>query len=180
MATKTNTRAKNPGQLKLTGGQAKKPAANKANAATTKKKPAYTRNPSPGANTVLFVVGGVVAVKVIDTIIRWLAPKVAPLASVIGTGVAGFVVGNFVPRYLPLSLRPYAAIASFALYFKAGLTAWDEWVSPRLPAAFGGSAGLITAKSVTPIQDPATGNKGYEVALSNGDNAIVYDAPVYG
>lgn len=174
MATRkkgTTTRAKNPGGLRVTGG-GKKPAAKRSTAVAKRtngrKKPGYRRNPSPGANILLFAVGGVVVVKAFDAIVRYLAPTLAAPIS-IGLMAAGAFGVHAYGRKL---LGSWADVVACGLGIFAVARAWDAWVNPLLPAVLGGSPQII---STAAIKDNSTGQIGTRFYLNDGNYADTWD-----
>jgi hypothetical protein len=161
---------------------AKKPAARKNTAVAKKnsaaagrpaaKRKPVRRNPSPGANLLLFSIGGVVAVKGFDLLVRYLVPTLAAPITIIGMGAAAFGVHTWGKKYL----GSWADVVAGGLAIFAVARAWDEWVNPKLPAAFqvGANPAMQVVQTQT-IQDPATQAVGQRLYFRNGDVADVYD-----
>lgn len=176
---KGTTRAKNPGQLKLTGGTAtKKPAARKntAVAKSTRRKPAYRRNPTITSGLNLFFASaiGVGFVKLFDLGVRYIVPAAyAGLVSSVGMGAGAIGLHVYGGKIFP---QKWADIGAVALGLFGLYRAVSTWVDPHLPAALGGSAGAVSVVGApVPIQDPQTGQLGYLVRFSNGDYAKAWN-----
>jgi hypothetical protein len=175
-ATGRKTKAKNPGQLQLAGG-AKKPAAKRNTAAAKKtngRKPVRRRNPSPGTNLLLFSVGGVIAIKGFDLLIRYVLPTLAAPITIIGLGGAAFALSSWGGKYL----GKWADIGAVGLGIFAVLRAYDEWVEPRLPASLQvGASGPLQVVQQAPLVSQANPAQqlGTRMYLNNGSYVDAYD-----
>lgn len=142
------------------GGPIAKPPTGKATG--------FIRNPGPIANALLFAVGGAIALKSFDLGMAKLSPGLStPITIAVKVG-AGFAIDTYGRRYL----GQWAGIAANALYLSAALSAWDQWVAPRLPASLTGAAAPITATQ--PIQNTATGQLGTRYIMADGNYADAF------
>lgn len=188
---RTTAAMKNPsgtGQYRIAGGTKTATAARKntssaiakrgtsaaAKANPPKKRKNYRRNPSPAMSSVLFAVAGAIALKTFDLGIGQLSSRLGlNLVGTMGIGAkvgVGFLVGSYGRKYL----GSWADIASKALYLSAALSAWDQWVAPRLPAALGGTAPAATVVATQPVQNQETGQLGTRYIMGDGTYADAF------